>query len=442
MYCQKCGKQNKDDARFCKYCGEPFNTLYTTNLNVMENTRQTGLYETYEEPEKESHKGILFAIFIVLFLIVLAIGGLFAYDRFLRPSIDLNDYVVFETTGSSPAVQLNVSIDWDQLEEDHGDEVKYTLLSRVLDRDVIADQDAMDLLKNNVSVQANRTTDLANGDKVTYEFVVGEDVDDVIHVSLGRQRGSYTVQQAEHYLSSRDELDDGTLANAKVAAESLFSEYRNSWAESSSLIQFIYVGNSLNFKNDGHNELDLVYAVQVKCTASDDSYSFDETKQFFWVAKFNDLQVGTGGEVTLPDCTYVDQNEYSVVCDQLNRQWNFYGYDSLASYQNKYLNDPVNYTYDTSVSDSNLPSLPESNSESKNTGSSSNTDAIGTVTVNVSRLNIRESASKSSESLGHAENGKTYKVYEIKKDDDYTWYRIGAGKWIADNGEWVTYKEN
>lgn len=439
MYCHKCGKQNKNDARFCKYCGEPLNTLYTTNLDVLENTRQTSMYETYEEPKK-NHSGIVTALIVIVFLIFVAFVGLFVYDQFLQPEIDLNDYIAVETTGSSPDVQLNISIDWDQLQEEHGDEVKYTLLSRILNRDVIADQEAMELLKNNVSVEANRTTSLAEGDKITYEFAVNDNIDQVLHVSLGIQRGTYTVHQSEHYLNSRDELDENTLASAKLTAESLFSAYRNEWAESSTLVQFIYVGNSLNFANDGHNQLDLVYAVQVRNTAEDDSYTYDETKQFFWVAEFNDLKVGENGEVTidLTNGTYLNQDEYVVKCEKLNRQWYFYGYESLDAYKKKCLNDPVNYTYDTIVSDADLPALPESNSTESD---DSTTEVIGTVKVNVTRLNIRESASKSSESLGHADEGKTYDVYEKKTNEGYTWYRIGEDKWIADNGEWVTYKE-
>jgi hypothetical protein len=34
-------------------------------------------------------------------------------------------------------------------------------------------------------------------------------------------------------------------------------------------------------------------------------------------------------------------------------------------------------------------------------------------------------------------------VFEISKDDKYTWYRISDNAWITEqNGEWVEYKEN
>lgn len=432
MYCKRCGKENSDEARFCSYCGAPLSTL--------ENTQETNLYETYEEPQK-SHKWLLTVLVVLIVIIVLVIGGAFVYDRFLRPSIDLNDYVVFEVTGSSPNAEAKASIDWTKMNEEHGDEIRYTLMSHFTDKDIVSDNDPIDYLNEKISVEANRTTGLSDGDKITYAFNVDEEVNDVIHVSFGVQRGTYTVKGLTHYLSSRDEMDDTTLASARSIAESVFTDYCSTWAESTSLEKFTYVGNSLNVSNDGHSELDLVYAADVKNTAEDDTYSFAETDRFFWVAVFKDLEVGTDGAIAidLTDCSYVSENEYTVTCDELNRTWSFYGYESLNKYKSKYLNDPVNCTYDTDVSDADLPALAESESKSKD---SDENKVIGTVTVKVSNLNIRESASSSSQSLGHAEEGETYDVYEKKSEDGYTWYRIGAGKWVADNGEWLTYKES
>lgn len=64
---------------------------------------------------------------------------------------------------------------------------------------------------------------------------------------------------------------------------------------------------------------------------------------------------------------------------------------------------------------------------------------IGKVTVNVDNLNIRASASTSSESKGHATQGTTYDVYETASADGYTWYRIGTDQWIASDGTWAVY---
>lgn len=68
--------------------------------------------------------------------------------------------------------------------------------------------------------------------------------------------------------------------------------------------------------------------------------------------------------------------------------------------------------------------------------------AIGRVTVNVSGLNIRSSASTGGSVVGTATSGQTYDVYSSTTSGGYTWYQIGNNQWIADNGSWVTYKAN
>ena len=72
----------------------------------------------------------------------------------------------------------------------------------------------------------------------------------------------------------------------------------------------------------------------------------------------------------------------------------------------------------------------------------SSSSKIGTVTVKVNGLNIRSSASIGAGKVGSAVNGQTYDVFSTTSSGGYTWYQIGEGKWIADNGSWVTYTAN
>ena len=70
-----------------------------------------------------------------------------------------------------------------------------------------------------------------------------------------------------------------------------------------------------------------------------------------------------------------------------------------------------------------------------------NTEVIGYVTVNVDQLRVRSGARTESTMLGYADNGERYQVYEITKDKEYTWYRIGSDRWIAGTEDWVDYEE-
>ncbi len=72
----------------------------------------------------------------------------------------------------------------------------------------------------------------------------------------------------------------------------------------------------------------------------------------------------------------------------------------------------------------------------------SSEESIGTVTVNVDNLNIRDAASTSGKKLGKAVSGQTYSVYETADAGGYTWYRIADAQWIAASSGWVTFSDN
>lgn len=69
-------------------------------------------------------------------------------------------------------------------------------------------------------------------------------------------------------------------------------------------------------------------------------------------------------------------------------------------------------------------------------------EKIGEVTVNVDGLNIRRAPTVSASATGKAQNGKTYPVYSVTENGGYTWYQISETEYIADDGTWVTYREN
>lgn len=66
--------------------------------------------------------------------------------------------------------------------------------------------------------------------------------------------------------------------------------------------------------------------------------------------------------------------------------------------------------------------------------------SLGTLTVNVESINIRDAASTAGNAVGKATSGKTYTVLATKSGEGYTWYEIEKDQWVADGGgDWVTY---
>ena len=73
-------------------------------------------------------------------------------------------------------------------------------------------------------------------------------------------------------------------------------------------------------------------------------------------------------------------------------------------------------------------------------GTETGTDtAVGNVQIQLEAVNVRSNHDASSEQVGTVYQGETYDVYGVFKSADYTWYRIGEGMWVADDGSYLTY---
>lgn len=66
----------------------------------------------------------------------------------------------------------------------------------------------------------------------------------------------------------------------------------------------------------------------------------------------------------------------------------------------------------------------------------------GKIIVNVDGLRIRSFHSTSSDKVANANKGDEYVYYEIYQDEQYTWYRLGIGWWVANDGTWLTVIPN
>lgn len=77
-----------------------------------------------------------------------------------------------------------------------------------------------------------------------------------------------------------------------------------------------------------------------------------------------------------------------------------------------------------------------------------NVGTMGSVTINVDSINIRQYPYKTSDKIGSAKLGETYVVYGYEKHtsevegNPYTWYQIGYNMWVADDGTWLTFTPN
>ncbi len=120
MFCRHCGKEIPDDSIFCPECGS----------NVAFDTVKAPQRETHQEPYKEvrgkaaeliadpvkRNKTIAKVIAGAFILVViLAMSSIF-----IKPKINLNNYLIVEFEGENGNGYANVSMDYEKLAKDHG----------------------------------------------------------------------------------------------------------------------------------------------------------------------------------------------------------------------------------------------------------------------------------------------------------------------------------
>ena len=72
MFCQKCGSENNNDAKFCLRCGNQFNETKLVNQNEVINT-------------KEKKKKIILTVILILMIILLARLAISCNPPSMRP---------------------------------------------------------------------------------------------------------------------------------------------------------------------------------------------------------------------------------------------------------------------------------------------------------------------------------------------------------------------
>jgi hypothetical protein len=69
-------------------------------------------------------------------------------------------------------------------------------------------------------------------------------------------------------------------------------------------------------------------------------------------------------------------------------------------------------------------------------------ESLGCLTLKASKLAVVDGSTDKANELGEATFGERYQVFEIKKDGDSVWYRIGEKRWIKTKADEVEYFGN
>lgn len=170
----------------------------------------------------------------------------------------------------------------------------------------------------------------------------------------------YTVTGLSSYIAKISEVPQDTLAAMdQQAIDTYKAHMANSWADSTSLISFNYLGEYLLTaksadRSTTQNQLFLVYKVQARNVFE----TFDKVTDVYWYIQYNDLQVKDDGTMEIDITNYqTPGNNFKVDSGLSNgwwstMSWNYVGYPSLDElYKNVVTSNLESFNHEDHVQD-------------------------------------------------------------------------------------------
>ena len=242
MFCTKCGSENQDGAKFCKSCGNPLNA---TKTEAIVETVQTVETETVASNANSNQaakaagnamakaKSLPKAAIIGIIAAIVVIIGLIWFFVDQSNTINLNDYLKIEVTGSNGYGTAKASIDWEAMRAKYGDKVKLNANVQNQLGSMASMIDPMMAMRAGISVKLTDSTKLSNGSKVKYTWNVNEEMRQGISCKLKFSDGEHTVSGLSD-VGSFDAFADltvqfsGVAPNAKATLNYTGSEMKKS----------------------------------------------------------------------------------------------------------------------------------------------------------------------------------------------------------------------
>ena len=154
---------------------------------------------------------------LVIFALLVIVGGGYLLLRPKNHGIDLNAYLKIQSIGSDGQGTLEAEMDWDALLEKEKENIRYSKEAEEGFLPLLY-PDAVDYAKNIIMLpDFSQTTDLKNGDTVQYHWDFSEESAKNLDIPLSLKGGSYKVSG----LTKEDEkkTSDATDQNKEKTSE-------------------------------------------------------------------------------------------------------------------------------------------------------------------------------------------------------------------------------
>lgn len=192
MFCESCGTENDNGAKFCKKCGAPLKAA-AENGQAQKNggalaSPQKG-QPTVKMPVITKKSGIIIgavaAVLAVIVIICIMVNA--------APTIDLNKYLVVETSGYDGFGTANAYIDWDAIQEKYGDKLSFSSQAKKQYGKLLSLGTPMDALDGSVFIALGENSGLSNGTEIAYTWNVDEESLASLKCKVKYKDGVYTV---------------------------------------------------------------------------------------------------------------------------------------------------------------------------------------------------------------------------------------------------------
>lgn len=190
MFCPNCGKENPNDAKVCQECGKPLVAEKTTDPSKPLPTKLIA--------------GVAGVLAVVVVLVMVFVNS--------ANTIDLNKYLIFETSGANGYGHVNIYLDEERFIEDNSDKFKISKagkqkLSKKYGFDT---KELVDYLEEftgsylageficyDVDIDYENNHNLSNGDKVEYSFDIDDEKLEYLDCKIKYKDSTYKVQGLE-----------------------------------------------------------------------------------------------------------------------------------------------------------------------------------------------------------------------------------------------------
>ncbi|MBQ3544721.1 MAG: zinc ribbon domain-containing protein [Lachnospiraceae bacterium] len=285
-----------------------------TAQNVTEENMSRPIVQKAEKVKKEgknkkSKKGIIIGAIAggvaLIALIIVLICVLVSNAK----TIKIDEYITLETEGYDGYGTANATIDWKRIEKKYGDKIELTSKAKKKYGGIFSGVEPVDVLKEFVKVEIDKTSDLSNGDKVKYTVKINKDLDKYVECKIKVKNGTKTVSKLEK-VGKFDPFEDLTVTFKGISPNGS--------------LEYEYSGEQLGYYDFSFNETyGLKNGDKVKVTISNDMEYYAE--QYGEIPEKTEMEY----EVTGLD-EYV--NSYSKMTDEYISELKEEAEDTIQSY--------------------------------------------------------------------------------------------------------------